>query len=103
MTSIVAGLVVFALFIWWQTRSTRAEPLMPLRLFADRNFSLSNFAIATMSFAAAAIGFPIMIWAQLVRGDSPLQSALLLVPMAVMSIVLAPSWAASPTGCTRGS
>jgi MFS family permease len=36
------------------------------------------------------MGFPTMLYAQLVRGYSPLQSALLFVPMAVMSIVLAP-------------
>jgi MFS family permease len=43
-----------------------------------------------MSFTATAMGFPIMLYAQLVRGYSPLQSALLFVPMAVMSIILAP-------------
>jgi MFS family permease len=63
---------------------------VPLRLFGDRNFSISNFAISTMSFTATAMGFPIMIYAQLVRGDSPLVASLLLVPMAVMSIILAP-------------
>ena len=43
-----------------------------------------------MGFAITAMAFPIMLYAQLVRGCSPTQSALLLVPMAVMSIVLAP-------------
>jgi MFS family permease len=36
------------------------------------------------------MGFPIMLYAQLVRGYSPLRAALLFVPMALMSIVLAP-------------
>src|SRR3954469_20589835 len=49
MTSIVGGLVVFALFILWQRVNTQ-EPLVPLSLFHDRNFSISNFAISTMSF-----------------------------------------------------
>jgi EmrB/QacA subfamily drug resistance transporter len=89
VTSIVAGLVLFAVFVLWQARN-RAEPLVPLSLFDDRNFSISNFAISTMSFTATAMGFPTMLYAQLVRGYSPLQSALLFVPMAVMSIVLAP-------------
>jgi EmrB/QacA subfamily drug resistance transporter len=89
MTSIIAGIVVFALFVFWQAVNRR-EPLVPLKLFRDRNFSISNFAISTMSFTATAMGFPIMIYAQLVRGDSPLVASLLLVPMAVMSIILAP-------------
>jgi EmrB/QacA subfamily drug resistance transporter len=89
MASIVGGLVVFALFVLWQHVNTQ-EPLVPLSLFHDRNFSISNFAISTMSFTATAMGFPTMLYAQLVRGYSPLESALLFVPMAVMSIVLAP-------------
>lgn len=86
---IVVGLLVLALFVLWQSRN-RNEPLVPLRLFRDRNFSVSNLAISTMSFAITAIGFPFMLYAQLVRGLSPTQAALLLVPMAAMSIVLAP-------------
>ena len=43
-----------------------------------------------MGFAITAMAFPLMLYAQLVRGLCPTRSALLLVPMAVMSIVLAP-------------
>jgi MFS family permease len=89
VASIVAGLVVLAAFILWQARNRR-EPLVPLQLFADRNFSISNFAISALSFTATAMGFPIMLYAQLVRGDTPLRAALLLVPMAIMTMVLAP-------------
>lgn len=83
-----AGLIVFALFVYWQARNTR-EPLVPLGLFRDRNFSLANVAITAMGFAITALAFPLMLWAQVVRGLSPTRAALLLVPMAVMSIVLA--------------
>jgi EmrB/QacA subfamily drug resistance transporter len=92
---IVAGVVVFAGFIWWQHRN-RSEPLVPLSLFRDRNFSLANVAISSMGFAITAMAFPLMLYAQLVRGLSPTGAALLLVPMAVMSIVLAP-WVGSLT------
>ena len=85
---IVTGAVVLALFVLWQARNTR-EPLVPLSLFRDRNFSLGNTAIAVMGFSLTAIGFPLMIYAQAVRGYSPTEAALLLVPMAVMVIVLA--------------
>jgi EmrB/QacA subfamily drug resistance transporter len=89
MTSILAGVALFVAFVVWQSKN-RAEPLVPLTLFTDRNFSVSNFAISTMSFTATAMGFPTMLYAQLVRGYSPLSSALLFVPMAVVSIVMAP-------------
>ncbi len=85
---IAGGVVLLVLFIVWQ-RLNRAEPLVPLSLFKDRNFSVSNVAIACMGSIGAAFGFPLMLYAQAVRGYSPTESALLLVPMAVMSIFLA--------------
>jgi len=86
---IAGGLVVIGLFVLWQARN-RHEPLVPLGLFRDRNFALANVGIATVSFAFTAMGFPVMLYAQLARDLSPTRSALLLVPMAVMSVVLAP-------------
>jgi EmrB/QacA subfamily drug resistance transporter len=86
---IISGLVVLGLFVFWQSRN-KAEPLVPLTLFTDHNFSLANLGIATVSFAFTSMGFPLMLWAQLVRGLNPTHAALLLVPMALMSILLAP-------------
>jgi EmrB/QacA subfamily drug resistance transporter len=85
---IAAGLVVFGAFLFWQSRNT-AEPLVPLHLFGDRNFSLANVAITVMGFSITALAIPLMLYAQLVRGYSPTRAALLLVPMALMTILLA--------------
>ena len=87
---IALGLIVLAIFVWWQSR-IRREPLVPLGLFRDRNFSLANLGISLVSFAITAMAFPFMLWAQVVRGYTPTQSALLLVPMALMSVILARS------------
>lgn len=86
---IVAGVVVLGLFIWTQSR-TRNEPLVPLELFRDRNFSVSNLAIATVGFTVTSMSLPLMFFIQLVIGLSPTRAALLMVPMAVLSGVLAP-------------
>ena len=86
---IIVGLVVFGLFIYWQSR-IKTEPLVPLGLFRDRNFSLSNIAITAVGFAITAMAFPFMLYAQVVRGMTPTHSALLLVPMAVLAGALAP-------------
>lgn len=86
---IIVGLVLMALFVWWQ-KVNRNEPLVPLSLFGDRNFSLANLAISTMGFAITAMAIPLMLYSQLVRGYSPTQAALVLAPMAVMSLILAP-------------
>jgi EmrB/QacA subfamily drug resistance transporter len=86
---IITGLVVIAIFLVWQSRN-RGEPLLPLGLFKDRNFSLANTAITTVGFAITAMTFPLMLYAQTVRGLSPTKSALLLVPMAVITGALSP-------------
>lgn len=83
------GLVVFAVFLRWQAIN-RAEPLLPLGLFADRNFMVSNVAIAMVSFAVTSLAFPAMLWAQNVRGMSPIEAGLLFIPMAIASVVFAP-------------
>lgn len=86
---LVAAAVLLVAFVWWQSRVER-EPLVPLSLFTDRNFSLANVAISAVGFSITAMIFPFMLYAQVVRGLSPTHAALLLAPQAIMSIVLAP-------------
>jgi EmrB/QacA subfamily drug resistance transporter len=86
---IVAGLVVLALFVVWQAMG-RVEPLLPLKLFRDRNFSLANAGITAVGFAITSMSLPLVFYYQIVRGLTPTQSSLMLVPMAVLAIVLAP-------------
>lgn len=86
---IVAGVVVLIAFVLWQ-RFNRKEPLLPLRLFRDRNFSLANVAITSIGFTIVCMSLPLVFYFQLVRGLTPTQSALMLVPMAVISAGLAP-------------
>lgn len=83
------GVLILGVFVWWQRRNTK-EPLVPLAVFADRNFSLANVAISTMGFAVTSLPLPFMLYAQLARGFSPTQAALLLAPMAALSGLLAP-------------
>lgn len=84
-----SGLAVLGAFVFWQARN-RAEPLLTLALFRDRNFSLATVAIASVGFAVAAMGFPLMFYAQGVLGLSPTGAALLMAPTAVVSGLLAP-------------
>ncbi|ALX66227.1 DHA2 family efflux MFS transporter permease subunit [Microbacterium sp. XT11] len=86
---IIAGLVVLALFIVQQAR-TRSEPLVPLALFRDRNFSGANVAIAAVGFTVTSMSLPLMFFLQLARGLTPTEAALLMIPMAVLSGGLAP-------------
>lgn len=84
-----AGVVVLALFVWQQSR-TRSEPLVPLALFADRNFSVANLGIVAVGFAVTSMSLPLMFYLQSGRGLTPTQAAMVMIPTAVLAGVLSP-------------
>ena len=86
---IVAGIGFMATFVYWQSVNTR-EPLIPLDIFGDRNFSLCNVGVAIIAFATTAMMLPMTFYAQAVCGLSPTRSALLIAPLAIANGVLAP-------------
>ncbi len=86
---VAAGLAFFAGFVYWQSVNP-GEPLVPLKLFRDNDFSMANLGITVIAFAVTAMMLPVMFYAQSVCGLSPIRSALLIAPMAVASGVLAP-------------
>ncbi|MDT5247608.1 MAG: hypothetical protein QOJ28_242 [Mycobacterium sp.] len=88
-TMVAAGLVFFAGFVYWQSVNPD-EPLVPLKMFRDNDFSMANLGITVIAFAVTAMMLPVMFYAQSVCGLSPTRSALLIAPMAVASGVLAP-------------
>jgi EmrB/QacA subfamily drug resistance transporter len=86
---IAAGVACTAGFIYWQAVNPR-EPLIPLNIFRDNDFSLSNVGIAVIGFAVTAMVVPVMFYAQAVCGLTPTRAALLMAPMAVATGLLAP-------------
>lgn len=89
LTLIIGGLTLLAVFVAWQSR-TRQDPLVPLTLFHDRNFSLAAVTIATVGFTMSTYMIPWMIYVQSVQGFSPTRAALLLVPAGLVSGTLSP-------------
>ena len=86
---IIAGVAGLAAFVWWQSR-VRTEPLVPLRLFRDRNFSIGTFGVSTIGFVTAGTMVPLMFYLQGVKELSPTRAGLMLLPMALIAGVLAP-------------
>ncbi|OBF93704.1 MFS transporter [Mycobacterium sp. 852002-51163_SCH5372311] len=86
---IVAGVGFMVAFVYWQSIHT-GEPLIPLRIFADRDFTLCSVGVAIVAFATTAMMLPVAFYAQGVCGLSPTRSALLIAPMAITNGVLAP-------------
>ena len=86
---IVSGVLALAVFVLWQA-VMRREPLVPLSLFRDRNFSVANVAIAMMGATVLSFAIPTTLYFQQVLGMSPTKAALMTAPSAVLSLVLAP-------------
>ena len=82
------GLVGIAVFVRLQKRSR--EPLIPLELFADRNYSAGSVAIVAMGFMAASMMIPIMMWLQGSQGLSARDAGLVVTPMALVSLCVSP-------------
>ena len=87
--AIAAGTALMGLFVYWQSIN-RNEPLIPLEVFRDRDFSLAGLGVAVIAFSSTAMILPLMFYAQAVCGLSPTRAALLTAPMAVATGVLAP-------------
>jgi len=85
---IAAGAALIVVFVIWER--FQAEPLVPLSLFADRNFAVANWIAAAISFGMLSLFLPITIYLQSVRGFSALTAGLTLAPMSLTSMLFAP-------------
>jgi len=85
---LAAGVVLLVVFIVWERFQT--EPLLPLSLFADRNFAVANWIAAAISFGMLSMFLPFTIYLQSARGFSALVAGLTLAPMSLVSMVTAP-------------
>ena len=83
-----AGVVLMAVFVFWLS-ANKGEPLVPLRVFTDRNFSVSGIGVAVIAFVWTAMVLPVMFFAQTACGLSATRAGLLTAPMAVAPVVLA--------------
>jgi EmrB/QacA subfamily drug resistance transporter len=88
LTSLAAGAVLLAAFLAWEKRV--AAPMVPLRLFAVREFALGNLSTFLMSGSVFAAAFFVTQEFQLARGYSPLGTGLRLLPFFGTPMLVAP-------------
>ncbi|MGN6325517.1 DHA2 family efflux MFS transporter permease subunit [Pseudolysinimonas sp.] len=86
--SLIAGGVLLAAFIGWELRTT--SPLLPLRLFRDRSFTLANVVGFGFSFGMFGAIFILIQYLQIVGGSTPLQAAVQTTPWTLAPMVVAP-------------
>ncbi|MET9912891.1 MFS transporter [Streptomyces sp. NPDC006476] len=88
LSTIVAGLLVLAGFVVFEKRSD--HPSLDVTYFKNKVFSAAMAAIALVFFALMGVTFFAVFYTQSVRGYSPLQSGLLMLPLAAAQLIFAP-------------
>ncbi|GAA2002914.1 MFS transporter [Microbacterium ulmi] len=88
IAEIVAGAVLLAGFVAWQARAK--APLVPLRLFRDRSFSLTNVVGFAFSFGTFGAVFILIQYMQVVQGSTPLEAAVQTTPWTLAPMFVAP-------------
>jgi EmrB/QacA subfamily drug resistance transporter len=88
LVPLLAGLALLAAFVWHALRAT--DPLIDLRLFADRTFATSAGTLVLVAISVFGSFLLLPLYFQAVRGESPLQTGLLLVPQGVGAMLAMP-------------
>ncbi|MGW1264952.1 DHA2 family efflux MFS transporter permease subunit, partial [Streptomyces drozdowiczii] len=84
------GLVLLVAFVPWALRPSNIHPLIDLRLFQNRDLSVSVIAMSlfAMAFFGASLLFP--LYFQQVRGESAFDAGLLLAPQGIGAMITMP-------------
>src|SRR6266480_1566066 len=86
--SLVAGAIVLVLFVLWELRAP--APMLPMRFFRNRAFTLTNVSSLFMFFGMFGSIFLLAQFFQTVQGYSPLQAGIRILPWTAMPIFIAP-------------
>lgn len=84
--SATLGLAALAGFGLWELRS--AHPMLPLDIFASRQFSAANVVTLAVYAALSVVGFILVLDLQVVSGYSPLAAGLAMAPATVCMLLL---------------
>nr|WP_257785485.1 MFS transporter [Lentzea guizhouensis] len=79
------GVAFLVAFVLWQNAKRNPEPLLPLRIFRNRNFSLGNVANIAIGFTVTAFFVALVLFLQTVPKLSPLMAGLVTAPASAMS------------------
>ncbi|PJJ61517.1 DHA2 family efflux MFS transporter permease subunit [Compostimonas suwonensis] len=85
---LVAGALLLAGFLAWERRTR--DPLVPLRLFRSRSFSVANGIGLTFSFGIFGAIFILIQFLQVVQGHTPLEAGVMTMPWTLAPMVVAP-------------
>ncbi|WP_235492365.1 DHA2 family efflux MFS transporter permease subunit [Leifsonia sp. Root112D2] len=88
LASLIGGAALLAVFIFWELRTS--SPLLPLRLFRDRSFTVANLVGVGFSFGIFGAVFILIQYLQIVQGHSPLEAGIMTTPWTLAPMIVAP-------------
>ena len=80
VTTFVAAAALITLFVLWERIAE--HPMLPLKFFADRRFSVGSAVVTTSFFVMFGFFFLFSLYLQFARGYSPLEAGLATLPFA---------------------
>src|SRR3954454_19735837 len=83
---LVLGAVLFAAFLWYETRT--AHPMLPLGLFRRRNFAAGNIETFSMYGGLGVVFFLLVLFLQELAGYTALEAGASTVPVTVVMFAL---------------
>ncbi len=84
----IVGIALLATFVWHALRAK--SPLIDLRLFKDRTFATSSITLVLVVISVFGSFLLLPLYLQAVRGESALDSGLLLIPQGLGSMIAMP-------------
>lgn len=86
--ALAVAAVLITSFVVWERRID--HPMLPLRFFSSRRYSIAIAALALVLFALLGMFFVMTQYLQFVLGYSPLEAGVRIAPVALALLVIAP-------------
>jgi EmrB/QacA subfamily drug resistance transporter len=86
LAPLLAGVALLGAFVFHESRAR--DPMLPLRLFRQRNFSAGNIETFSMYAGLSIVFFFLVIFLQQIGGYSPLKSGLTMAPVTAVTFLL---------------
>lgn len=88
LASLLGGIAALVVFVLWELRAK--SPMLDMKLFKNRAFSVSSLTLTLVFLAMSGVFFSMSQLLQLILGYTALQSSLLMIPLMLPMMALGP-------------
>lgn len=88
LTGLIAGSLALVVFVWWEKRVK--FPMLDMKLFSNRAFSVSSITLTLTFLALMGVFFSMSQIQQLILGFTPLQASFAMIPVMLPMMIVSP-------------